>query len=88
MRSDTNRAVQPQNMVRGLKVRTLGAEGLYYPFSENKGAVTAKLICIFVFAYAKNRFSHNETYIIAWFAFLKCVFVCSCRFDCMCMIVD
>ena len=23
-------------------------------------AVTAKLICVFVFAYAKNRFSHNE----------------------------
>ena len=25
-------------------------------------AVTAKLICVFVFAYAKNRFSHNEAY--------------------------
>ena len=23
-------------------------------------AVTAKLICVFVFAYAKSRFSHNE----------------------------
>ena len=23
-------------------------------------AVTAKLICVFVFAYAKNRFSHDE----------------------------
>ena len=27
-------------------------------------AVTAKLICIFVFAYAKSRFSHNEAHII------------------------
>ena len=28
-------------------------------------AVTAQLICIFVFAYAKIRFSHNEAHIIA-----------------------
>ena len=27
-------------------------------------AVTAKLICVFVFAYAKSRFSHNEAHII------------------------
>ena len=26
-------------------------------------AVTAKLICVFVFAYAKSRFSHNEAHI-------------------------
>ena len=26
-------------------------------------AVTAKLICIFVFAYAKSRFSHNEAHL-------------------------
>ena len=26
-------------------------------------AVTAKLICVFVFAYAKSRFSHNEAQI-------------------------
>ena len=26
-------------------------------------AVTAQLICIFVFAYAKSRFSHNEAHI-------------------------
>ena len=26
-------------------------------------AVTAKLICVFVFAYAKLRFSHNEAHI-------------------------
>ena len=41
-------------------------EGLYYPYSENKGAdhfaVTAKLICVFVFAYAKSWFSHNEAH--------------------------
>ena len=26
-------------------------------------AVTAKLICYFVFAYAKSRFSHNEAHL-------------------------
>ena len=37
--------------------------GLFYPCSENKGndqlRVTAKLICVFVFAFAKSRFSHD-----------------------------
>ena len=28
-------------------------------------AVTAKLICVFVFAYAKNRFSHDEPLFIS-----------------------
>ena len=37
-RSDTNRAVQSLNMSRGLKVWILIVEGLYYPYSENKGA--------------------------------------------------
>ena len=37
-RSDTNRAVQPQMMSRGLKFRIKVVEGLYYPCSENKGA--------------------------------------------------
>ena len=42
-------------------------EGLYYPCSKTKTlvsfAVTAKLICVFVFAYAKSRFSHDEAHI-------------------------
>ena len=37
-RSDTNRAVQPQKMDRGLKFRIMVVEGLYYPYSEKKGA--------------------------------------------------
>ena len=41
---------------------------MYYPYSENKGAdqlrVTAKLICVFVFAYAKCLFSHDAAQII------------------------
>ena len=37
--------------------------GLDYPYSEKaliSCAVTAQVICIFVSAYAKGRFSHNE----------------------------
>ena len=37
-RSDTNRAVQPQKLVRGSKFRIQEVEGLYYLRSENKGA--------------------------------------------------
>ena len=37
-RSDTNWAVQPQKMARGLKVLIYKVEGLYYLCSENKGA--------------------------------------------------
>ena len=36
-RSDTNGAVQPLEMAKGLKFRILEVEGLYYLCSENKG---------------------------------------------------
>ena len=36
--SDTNLAVQPQKMVRGLNDRIYVEEGLSFPCSENKGA--------------------------------------------------
>ena len=52
-------------MARGLKLRILEVERLYY-YSENKGADqlynlynTPQLICGFVFSYAKGRFSHD-----------------------------
>ena len=32
-------------------------------------AVTAKLICVFVFAYTKLRFSHNEAHILMSYTF-------------------
>ena len=37
-RSDTNRAVQPHMIARGLKFRMWIEKGLYYLCSENKGA--------------------------------------------------
>ena len=63
-RSDTNWAVQPQKQARSLK---------FWIFKKKKDctlqvaktkalisfAVTAKLICIFVFAYANYWFSHE-----------------------------
>ena len=59
-RFDTKQAVQIQKMVRDLKFWSKEVEGLYYPCSENKCAgVFAQLICAFVFAYAKSRFSHG-----------------------------
>ena len=66
--SDTNQAVQLQNMARGLKFRITKEEGFNYLCSENKGAdqlimVTVKLICVFVFAYAKCWFSHDAAQI-------------------------
>ena len=65
--SDTNWAVQPQKMARGLKFPIEEVEGLFYQCSESKFAdqlhgyscaLTAQLICAFDFAYANNRFSH------------------------------
>ena len=47
-------------MVRGLQFCIKEVEELYSQCSENKGAdQIAKLICAFVFACAKIRFSHD-----------------------------
>ena len=53
-RSDTDRAIQPQKIARGLEFRIKEVEGLYYLCSGNKGA--DMLVCAFVFAYAKTGF--------------------------------
>ena len=65
-RSDTKQAVQSQKQAGSLKFRTLEEENVYYPCGENKGAdqVTAKLICVFVFAYAECWFSHEAADIL------------------------
>ena len=61
IRSNTNQAVQPQKIARGLKFQIVEVKGLYYLCSKNKASiqlcdVTAQLICIFIFGYAKSRF--------------------------------
>ena len=52
-------AVQPQKIVRGLKFRI---SGLCYLCSEDKGA--NRLICAFVFAYAKSWLSYDAAHLI------------------------
>ena len=63
-RSDTNQAVQLPKMAIGLKEKV---EGLYYK-TKTKAlisfAVTANLICVFYFAYAKCLFSHDAAHLI------------------------
>ena len=66
--SDQVLAVQSQKMARGLKFRIYEVDGLYYPYSENKGADQLRgyreadlRLCFRI--YAKSRFSHNEAQI-------------------------
>ena len=77
-RSDTNRAVQPQKMARGLKFRTLEVEGLYYLYSQNKGADQLagyhEADLRLLFAYAKIRFSHDVAHLLIIF------YCCTTRF--------
>ena len=53
-------------MIRGLRFRVYVVEGLYY-LAKTKAlisfVVTAKLISVFVFAYAKIRFPHDAAHI-------------------------
>ena len=73
-RSDTNRPVQAKKRASSLKFRIKVEEELHYPTSENKGADqlcgysfadhTAKLICVFVFAYEDCWFSHEAAQIL------------------------
>ena len=66
-RSDTNRAVKPQKIGRGLKFLIYEEEGFYHLCSVNKAliscTVTAQLIYAFVCTYAKSRLSHNAAHI-------------------------
>ena len=56
-RCDINEAVQPQKQARSSKFQICEEEEVYYPCSKKTKAlisfaVTVKLICVFVFAYA------------------------------------
>ena len=52
-------------MARGLKFRIKEVKGLYYVAKTKAliSSVTVKLICVFVFAYAKSRFSHDKAHL-------------------------
>ena len=58
--SDTNQAVQPQKMARGLEIRISKMRGCSIYLAIIKAlisyVVTAQLICAFVFAYEEIRF--------------------------------
>ena len=63
--SDTNEAVQPQKMARGLKfwIKKVEERDRTISVAKKKSlislAVTAKLFCVFVVAFAKRWFSHD-----------------------------
>ena len=76
--SEKNQAAQPLKMARGLKFRIQEVVGLYYPCSENKGA--DQLLRVFVFTFAKSRFSHNAaqievTGIVHSVKFTRCLYI-------------
>ena len=79
-RPGTNRAVQPQKMARGLKLPIKKVEGLYYQCSQNKGpdqlCSYRLLTCVFVFAFAKSRFSHDEANYISTIITMLCYYFC------------
>ena len=61
-RSDTNQAVQSHKQARSLKFRTQRKCSIRVAKTKAliSFAVTAKLICVFVFAYADCWFSHED----------------------------
>ena len=77
-RSNTNRAVQPQKMARGLKFRIYEVEGLYYLFSENKGADQLRSYCAADLRLLKSWFSHS---ILSNPLYSPTQFVAACRFS-------
>ena len=61
-RSETNQPSQSQKIACGLKFQNIEVEGLYYVVKTKvliSFAATEQLICTFVFANAKNRFSQD-----------------------------
>ena len=66
-RSDSNLAVKPQKMASGFKFGFRKKRDCTIRVAKTKAlisfAVTAKLICVFVFAYTKIRFSNDEAHL-------------------------
>ena len=79
-RSDTNQAVQSQNQASSLKFRIKKQRKCSIRVAKTMAlisfAVTAKLICVFVFAYADCWFSHEAAHILTekqnWTFIAKC----------------
>ena len=69
-RSDTNRPVQLQNMARSLKFRIRKKGNCTIPLAKTK-ALTAQVICIFVFVWAKIWFSHDMAHIHVFCLFFR-----------------
>ena len=61
MRSDTNRVVQPQRMAFGFRKK----RNCVICVAKTKMLITAQLICVFVFAYAEGRFSHDTAHLLS-----------------------
>ena len=61
---DTNWAVQPLKMDRGLKFFIWKVEGLYYLRAKTMALVTTQLMCTFVFTYVNSRFFHDAAHVI------------------------
>ena len=67
-RSDTNRAEQPQKMIRSLKFRIQEVESLYYICRETKGAYQLHGHCAadlhLCFCNCDNRFTNDAAHIL------------------------
>ena len=57
-------AVQSQKMARGLIFFSEIEDFCTSYEAKTKAPVTAKLICVFVFAYAKSRLSHDQAHAV------------------------
>ena len=67
---DTNQPVQSKKMAKSLEFRIYRKKRDCTIYVAKTKAlisfgVTAKLICVFVFAYAKGRFSHDAAHMIS-----------------------
>ena len=61
--TNTNRAVQAQKMARGWKFFNLESRGSVLLKGLISFAITMKLVCAFVFAYAKCWFYHDTAHL-------------------------
>ena len=72
-------------MARGLKFRIHVVEGLYYPYSENKGADQLRSDCAadlrLCFRICKKRFSHNEAQLLSLYVYNQIIIYTEVNID-------